>query len=68
MSRPSLLASFCSSRFHSRTREQLLPPPSAVINNRVGFVNLNNPGERLGQDRRLKASTIGDPDTTFAST
>src|SRR2546421_3719137 len=33
MSRPSSLASFCSSRFHSRTREPLLPPPSAVISN-----------------------------------
>src|SRR5262245_3459071 len=31
MSRPSSLASFCSSRFHSRTREPLLPPPSAVM-------------------------------------
>src|SRR5206468_12805604 len=26
ISRPSSLASFCSSRFHSRTREPLLPP------------------------------------------
>src|SRR4029077_14045106 len=34
MSRPSSLASFCSSRFHSRTREPLLPPPAAVL--RVG--------------------------------
>src|SRR5207302_44362 len=34
MSKPSLLASFCNSRFHSRTREPLLPPPSAVISNR----------------------------------
>src|SRR5260370_18667588 len=34
MSRPSSLASFCNSRFHSRTREPLLPPPSAVIRNR----------------------------------
>src|SRR6266550_2706058 len=31
MSRPSWLARFWSSRFHSRTREPLLPPPSAVI-------------------------------------
>ena len=37
MSRPSSLASFCSSRFHSRTREPLLPPPSAVISNRVAL-------------------------------
>jgi len=29
MSRPSWLASFCNSRFHSRTREPLLPPPPA---------------------------------------
>src|SRR5437762_14188337 len=38
MSTPSSLASFCSSRFHSRTREPLLPPPSAVIqqSGRVG--------------------------------
>src|SRR5712671_6851359 len=35
MSRPSSLASFWSSRFHSRTREPLLPPPSAVISSRV---------------------------------
>src|SRR5467141_390174 len=35
MSRPNSLASFCNSRFHSRTREPLLPPPSAVISNRV---------------------------------
>src|SRR5207248_8202979 len=35
MSKPSSLASFCNSRFHSRTREPLLPPPSAVISNRV---------------------------------
>src|SRR5882762_6164549 len=35
MSRSSSLASFCSSRFHKRTREPLLPPPSAVISNRV---------------------------------
>ena len=27
ISRPSSLASFCNSRFHSRTREPLLPPP-----------------------------------------
>src|SRR5258708_31020262 len=37
MSRPSSLASFCNSRFHSRTREPLLPPPSAVISNRVAL-------------------------------
>src|SRR5271169_1916738 len=44
MSRPSSLASFCSSRFHSRTREPLLPPPPAfagagvaVISNRVAL-------------------------------
>jgi hypothetical protein len=37
MSRSSSLASFCSSRFHSRTREPLLPPPSAVISNRVAL-------------------------------
>src|SRR5260221_9926085 len=36
MSMPSWLASFCSSRFHSRTRDPLLPPPSAVISNRGG--------------------------------
>ena len=35
MSRPSSLASFWSSRFHSRTREPLLPPLSAAISNRV---------------------------------
>src|SRR5207253_6928729 len=35
MSKPSSLASFYNSRFHSRTREPLLPPPSAVISNRV---------------------------------
>src|SRR6201998_636064 len=34
ISRPSSLASFCSSRFHSRTREPLLPPPAAVISTR----------------------------------
>src|SRR3981189_1188959 len=33
--RPSSLANFCNSRFHSRTREPLLPPPSAVISSRV---------------------------------
>src|SRR5260370_25204119 len=37
MSRPSSLASFCNSRFHSRTREPLLPPPSAVISNPVAL-------------------------------
>src|SRR5271166_5272082 len=37
MSRPNLLASFCNSRFHSRTREPLLPPPSAVISNRLAL-------------------------------
>src|ERR1700720_3793358 len=37
MSRPSSLASLCNSRFHSRTREPLLPPPSAVINNRLAL-------------------------------
>src|SRR5438445_13893507 len=37
MSRPISLASFWSSRFHSRTREPLLPPPSAVISNRVAL-------------------------------
>jgi hypothetical protein len=31
------LASFWSSRFHSRTRDPLLPPPSAVISNRVAL-------------------------------
>jgi hypothetical protein len=30
---PSSFASFCSSIFHNRTREPLLPPPSAVISN-----------------------------------
>src|SRR3982074_2707858 len=30
MSRPSSLASFCNSRFHSRTPEPLLPRPHAV--------------------------------------
>ena len=30
-----LVSSFCSSCFHRRTREPLLPPPSAVISNRV---------------------------------
>jgi hypothetical protein len=33
-----------------------------------GFVNLNNPGEKWGQDRRLKAPTIRDHDTTFPGT
>src|SRR6202008_71661 len=42
--RASSLASFCSSRFHSRTREPLLPPPSAVISNRVAWGNA--PGRR----------------------
>ena len=44
MSMPSWLASFCSSRFHSRTRDPLLPPPPAfagaglaVISNRVAL-------------------------------
>src|SRR5260370_16790157 len=37
MSRPSSLASFCNSRFHSRTREPLLPPPSAVVSNPVAL-------------------------------
>src|SRR6266404_5583497 len=44
MSRPSSLASFWSSRFHSRTREPLLPPPPAfagaglaVISSRVAL-------------------------------
>src|SRR6516164_6602715 len=37
MSRPSSLASFWSSRFHNRTCEPLLPPPSAVISNRVAL-------------------------------
>src|SRR2546423_14962679 len=35
MSRSSSLASFCSSRFHSRTREPLLPPPSAGVNHPI---------------------------------
>ena len=30
-------ASFCSSSFHSRTHEPLLPPPSAVINKLRAF-------------------------------
>src|SRR5258705_3133779 len=46
MSRSSSLASFCSSRFHKRTREPLLPPPSAVINNRVLFGVPPPPGLR----------------------
>jgi hypothetical protein len=36
-SRPSSLASFCNSRFHSLTREPLLQPPSAVISRRVAL-------------------------------
>ena len=31
------LASFCSSRFHSRTRDPLLPPPSAVMSRRLAW-------------------------------
>jgi hypothetical protein len=30
-------ASFCSSIFHNRTLEPLLPPPSAVISRLVAF-------------------------------
>src|ERR1035438_9446699 len=30
-------ANFCSSSFHNRTREPLLPPPSAVISRLVAF-------------------------------
>src|SRR6266446_7053623 len=37
MSRPSWLASFCNSRFHNRTREPLLPPPSAVMSRRIAL-------------------------------
>src|SRR6267142_3263228 len=36
MSRPSSLASFCSSRFHSLTREPLLPPPPAFAGAGLG--------------------------------
>src|SRR6266704_6729277 len=36
MSRPSWLASFCNSRFHSRTREPLLPPPPGLRRGRRG--------------------------------
>src|SRR5215470_10307543 len=36
MSRPSSLASFCNSRFHSRTREPLLPPPPAFAGAGLG--------------------------------
>src|SRR5215203_1268797 len=35
MSMPSSVARPCNSRFHSRTREPLLPPPSAVITSRL---------------------------------
>src|ERR1035437_9930617 len=31
MARPVSSASFCNSSFHSRSREPLLPPPSAVM-------------------------------------
>src|ERR1700722_20920054 len=31
ISMPSSLASLCNSRFHSRTREALLPPPSLCL-------------------------------------
>ena len=34
---PVSSASCCSFHFHSRTREPLLPPESAVINRRVAF-------------------------------
>src|SRR5712664_430991 len=36
MGTPSSSASFCSSIFHNRTREPLLPPPSAVIREAAG--------------------------------
>jgi hypothetical protein len=35
MERPVSSASFCSSTFHKRTLEPLLPPQSAVIRRRV---------------------------------
>src|SRR2546429_1887491 len=44
MSRPSSLASFCSSRFHSRTREPLLPPPSAGVSKRGAAGGSTPPG------------------------
>ena len=42
------LASFCNSRFHSRTQPPLLPPQSAVINRRLarGYRGL-----RIGSSR-----------------
>jgi hypothetical protein len=35
MSMPISLARRCSSRFHRRRREPLLPPPSAVMSSRL---------------------------------
>jgi hypothetical protein len=37
ISRPISSASFCSSRFHNRTREPLLPPPSAMTSSLVAL-------------------------------
>ena len=37
MGKPSSSASFWSSTFHNRTREPLLPPPSAMICKHCGF-------------------------------
>src|SRR5260370_7892009 len=65
MSRPSSLASFCNSRFHSRTRVPLLPPPSAVNSNRVA--SGERPPPRFSHHWRIlfppNAAAAGSPPT-----
>src|ERR1700757_133856 len=47
MSRPSSLASFCNSRFHSRTREPLLPPPAIGGDQQSAGVGVARPPDGL---------------------
>jgi hypothetical protein len=68
MSMPNSLASFCRSRFHSRTREPLLPPPSAVRaaplepGGRTHHHLRRDPATEIGADQHtvLKAQLAGE--------
>src|SRR5215471_17863782 len=57
-------ASFCNSTFHSRTREPLLPPPSAVISKLLRVLRESRPGKKqrptdsLISGRGLSGSTV----------
>src|SRR6202140_1806814 len=57
MASPVSSASVCSSSFHKRRRDPLLPPPSAVISRRLACGDFSLP---LACHQRLMVSTAND--------